>query len=46
MEEVIKLFLPFVSTPKNYKQVLTKLAGFAAYETYFITLLLRANPPF
>jgi hypothetical protein len=46
MEEVIKLFLPFVSTPKNYKQVLTKLAGFAAYETYFITLLLRANPRF
>jgi hypothetical protein len=46
MEAVIKLVVPFFSTPKNYGQVLTKLAGFAFYETYFITLLLRANPRF
>jgi hypothetical protein len=46
MEEVTKLLLPFFSTPKNYGQVVTKLAGFAGYETYFITLSLRANPRF
>jgi hypothetical protein len=46
MEEVIKLILPFFSSPKNYGQVLKKLASFAFYETYFITLLLRANPRF
>jgi SAM-dependent methyltransferase len=43
MGEVIKLILPFLSTTKNYAEVLTKLASFAWYETYFITLLLRSN---
>ncbi|HVO56322.1 MAG TPA: hypothetical protein VMT51_01365 [Dongiaceae bacterium] len=46
MEEVVKLLLPFLSTPKDYAQVLKKLASFAFYETYLITLLLRANPRF
>jgi hypothetical protein len=46
MGELIKLILPFFNTPKNYPQVLKKLASFAFYETYFITLLLRANPRF
>ncbi len=46
MDEVIKLVLPFFSTPKNYEQILKKLASFAFYETYFITLFLRANPRF
>jgi hypothetical protein len=46
MEEVVKLILPFLSTPKNYAEMLRKLASFAFYETYLITLLLRANPIF
>src|SRR5258707_12050091 len=46
MKEVIDLLLPFLSTTKNYDEVLKKLASFAFYETYFITLLLRANPSF
>ena len=46
MEELVKLILPFFSIPKNYAQVLKKLASFAFYETFFITLLLRANPRF
>jgi hypothetical protein len=46
MEEVIKLVLPFLSIPKNCAQVLKKLASLAFYETYFIPLLLRANPRF
>lgn len=46
LEEAIKLVLPFLSTPKNYEQILKKLASFAFYETYFITLFLRSNPGF
>jgi hypothetical protein len=46
MKEVIDLILPFISTTKNYDEMLRKLATLAAYETYFITLLLRANPRF
>ena len=41
MEEVLDLVLPFLSTTKNYDEILKKLAGFAFYETYIITLLLR-----
>ncbi|MBV8738687.1 MAG: hypothetical protein JO007_15795 [Alphaproteobacteria bacterium] len=44
MEEVLKLVLLFLSIPKNYADMLRKLSSFAFYETYFITLLLRANP--
>lgn len=44
MGEVVKLVLPFLVTPKNYGEMLTKLASFAFYEAYLITLLLRANP--
>ena len=44
MEEVVKLVLPFLSTPKNYAEMLRKLASFTFYETYIITLLLRVNP--
>jgi hypothetical protein len=43
MEEAIKLVFPFLTTCKNYADVLKKLASFAFYETYFITLLLRSN---
>jgi len=43
MEEVTKLIVPFFYTPKNYGQVSTKLASFAWYETYFITLLLWSD---
>jgi hypothetical protein len=46
MGELVKLILPFFNTPKNYAQVLKKLASFAFYETYIITLLLRVNPRF
>jgi hypothetical protein len=46
MKEVIDLVLPFFSTTKNYDDILRKLASFAFYETYIITLLLRANPRF
>jgi hypothetical protein len=46
MGELIKLIVPFFSTPQNYAEVLTKLASFAGWETYFITLLLRSNPRF
>jgi hypothetical protein len=46
MKEVIDLVLPFFSTTKNYDDILKKCASFAFYETYLITLLLRANPRF
>jgi len=46
MENLLKLILPFLSTPKNYAQVLKRLASFAFYETYFITLVLRSVPQF
>jgi hypothetical protein len=46
VEEVIKLVLPFLSTPTNYAEVLKKLASFAFYETYIITLSLRSNERF
>lgn len=46
MEKTIKIILPFLSTTKNYDQVLTKLASFAFYETYAITLILRQNSKF
>lgn len=43
MSEVFNFFLPFLATTKSYEDVLRKLAGFAFYETYFLTLLLRDN---
>jgi hypothetical protein len=46
MKEFIDLILPFFSTTKNYDDILRKLASFAFYETYVITLLLRSNPRF
>jgi hypothetical protein len=45
-EEMLKIILPFLSTSKNYAQILKKLAALAFYETYLITLLLRSNPSF
>ena len=44
MEAIAKLILPFFSTPKNYADVLTKLASFTFYQVYLITFLLRDNP--
>jgi hypothetical protein len=35
---------PFFATPRTYSEVLSKLAGFAFYESYFITLFLRDIP--
>ncbi len=43
MGEVVKFILPFLSAPSNYADILKKLATLAFYETYFITLALRAN---
>jgi hypothetical protein len=46
MEDLLKIILPFLSTPKNYGQVLKRLASFAFYETYILTLILRSIPRF
>jgi len=46
MEDLLKIILPFLSTPKNYGQVLKRLASFAFYEIYFLTLVLRSIPQF
>lgn len=43
---IIDKILPFLSNPKNYDDVLNKLATFAFYETYIITLFLRSNQSF
>lgn len=43
MEAVVKILLPFISRPKSYADILTKLASFAFYETYIITFLLDVN---
>jgi hypothetical protein len=32
---------PFIATPRNYAEVLWKLAGWAFYEIYIVTFLLR-----
>jgi hypothetical protein len=44
MTELVKLILPFFTITANYGEVLKRLAAFAFYETYVITLILRANP--
>lgn len=44
MSDFFTLIAPFFSTPKNYAQMLKKLAGFVFYETYAITIFLRDIP--
>lgn len=44
MGDLLNLFLPFVSTPRNYSDVLRKLAACVFYETYLITFFLRDIP--
>ncbi|MEX2167299.1 MAG: hypothetical protein WD852_09820 [Methyloceanibacter sp.] len=44
MGDLLNLFLPFVTTPRNYGDVLRKLAACAFYETYLITFFLRDIP--
>jgi hypothetical protein len=44
MSDLINLIAPFFSTPKTYAQMLKKLAGFAFYEIFLITLFLRDIP--
>jgi hypothetical protein len=46
MGEIVKVVIPFLSTPKNYGEILSKLAVLTIYETYIITRWLRANPRF
>lgn len=41
MAEFWKLALPLFNTPKSYEDMLKKLAGFAFYEVYLLTFLLR-----
>ncbi|MBM7330730.1 hypothetical protein JS562_48065 [Agrobacterium sp. S2] len=43
MGELIALLLPFLFAPKDYNDLLKKLASFAFYWTYAITLTLREN---
>lgn len=44
MGDLLNLLLPFVTTPKNYADVLRKLAACVFYETYLITFFLRDIP--
>jgi hypothetical protein len=44
MGDLLNLILPFVSTPKDYGDVLRKLAACAFYEVYLITFFLRDIP--
>jgi hypothetical protein len=46
MGDVLKSLIPFFSVPKNYDEVLRRLAFLALYEIYTITLALRANTRF
>jgi|HubBroStandDraft_1064217.scaffolds.fasta_scaffold43578_3 hypothetical protein len=46
MGDVLKLIIPFYSVPKNYDEILRRLASLAFYEIYIITLILRVNPHF
>jgi hypothetical protein len=43
MNDALKLIVPFFSVPKNYDEVLRRLASLAFYEIYIIILILRAN---
>jgi hypothetical protein len=44
MDDLIKVILPFFSTTKNYGQALRRLASFAFYEIYLLTLIMRSIP--
>lgn len=44
MGDILSFLAPLLYTPRNYGQVLNKLAGFALYQVYLITLLLRNVP--
>lgn len=44
MIEILNLIFPFFSTPKNYDQMLKKLAMSVFYETYVISFFLRNIP--
>lgn len=43
MTDLINIALPFLSTPTNYREMLSKLAGFAMYETWILSVILRIN---
>src|SRR5580692_10982586 len=43
-DRLLTFFLPVFATPTNYALVLQKLAGFAFWETYVITVFLRDVP--
>jgi len=46
MGDVVKLIIPFFSVPKNYDDVLKRLASLAFYEIYVITLIMRDDRNF
>src|SRR3954471_4511595 len=44
MVSILSFLLPVFATPTNYALLLQKLAGFAFWETYVITVFLRDVP--
>jgi hypothetical protein len=44
MEAILKSLIPIFSLPKNYGELLGKLAGFAFWECYIATWILRIDP--
>lgn len=44
MTEILNFALPILSTSRNYGETLSKLAGFAFWESYFLTFFLREIP--
>jgi hypothetical protein len=44
MADIFKLLLPVFLSPKNYDEMLKKLAAFLFYETWLMTFVLRGIP--
>lgn len=44
MKEFVELIIPFISTSKNYEDTLKKLAMYAFYWVFIITLVFRYDP--
>jgi hypothetical protein len=42
--DIFKLLLPVFLSPKNYDEMLKKLAAFLFYETWLMTFVLRGIP--
>lgn len=46
MGDLLNIFLPLLTTSRNYGESLSKLAGFALYEAFLIAIYLRQIPQF